>query len=200
MTLMQHMYGIIGEDDSDVSTLKVFIERLRTEASKKPTTVSIRSKGYGGCSEMLRKTGKQLHSWEATGVTRVVICYDSDREKPAIGLEILQGIVVQSGIGIPSCLLIPVQELEAWLLADHAKLKKIFGTLQKSKSWPKPILAPEKIKDPKERLEKMSRTRGRRALYSHAIHNEVMASVVDIALVRAKCPSFGPLDQFVTSE
>lgn len=46
------MYGVLGEDKSDVATLKVLIRRLANDEK-----VSI--KGYDGCGEMLRKGGKQ---------------------------------------------------------------------------------------------------------------------------------------------
>ena len=63
------MYGILGEDKSDVATLKVLVRRLAHDDS-----VSIKTKGYGGCGEMLRKGGKQLKLFVRLGCNRLILC------------------------------------------------------------------------------------------------------------------------------
>ena len=104
----------------------------------------------------------------------------------------MQQIVRPSGLAQDCCIVIPVQELEAWILADIECASKIFT------SWrPSPIENPEGIPDPKEHLEKLSRDSRQRPRYSHAIHNEKMAEHLDLDKVAQKCPAFRTLVAFV---
>lgn len=198
---MPPVYAVMGEDDSDVETLKTFIKRLRAAADKQPPKVVIHTKGYGGCAEMLRKAPAQLRAWEKAGVTRVVIAYDADRDDPAARMKRLSEVIAESKIAVAHCPLVPVQELEAWLLADVAKLEAVFPTLRKSKRTPKQIRSPEGVPDPKEHLTGLALHPERKVtLYHPPTHNEVMAELIDLDLVRKKCPSFRPLAEFVEGE
>ena len=67
------MIGLIGEDDSEVETLKVLVRRLR-----KNPKLSVKTKGYGGCGDLLTKGAKMLVSMSNSGCTKFVVCYDSD--------------------------------------------------------------------------------------------------------------------------
>ncbi len=90
------------------------------------------------------------------------------------------------------CIVIPVQELEAWILADIECASKVFP------SWkPSPIHNPEGISKPKEHLEKLSRDSKQRPRYRHAIHNEQVAKHLDLEKVARKCPAFTVLAAFV---
>jgi hypothetical protein len=95
--------------------------------------------------------------------------------------------------GFPeTCVLIPVQEIEAWILADIQAVTKIFS------GWlPDEIHNPEAIPSPKEHLEALSRQANRRPRYSHAVHNPRVAQHLDLEKVYRKCPSFRPLKDFV---
>lgn len=181
------MYGIIGEDSSDVGTLKVIIRRLANNNS-----LPIDAKGYGGCAEMLRKGARQLRLFAGKGVTRFIICYDADRSIPKNRHEeARQKIWVEANVVGDCCIVIPVQELEAWILADLSSVTKVI------KGWvPGDVKTPEHLTDPKEHLEKLSRQQ-QRPRYIHAIHNERIAHHLDLAKVASRCPSFVPLRDFV---
>jgi hypothetical protein len=184
------VYGVLGEDKSDVATLKVLIRRLANDEK-----VSI--KGYDGCGEMLRKGGKQLFA--RLGCTRFIVCYDSDDEEPTTRYQkIVKHIIIKSGLtGLKEiiCIVIPVQEIEAWILADIEAVSNIF------KNWhPKPISNPESIDSPKEYLEKLSRDSKKRPRYNHATHNEKMALYLNLDRVSQKCHSFIPLVQLIESD
>ncbi len=198
---MPPVYAVMGEDDSDVEALKTFIKRLRAAADKRPPKVTILGKGYEGCAEMLRKAPAQLRAWEKAGVTRVVVSYDADRDDPAERMKRLRQVYTDSGITIDHCPLVPVQELEAWLLADVVKLESVFTVLRKKKPRLKPVKSPEGVADPKEHLVGLSLHPEREvALYHPPTHNVVMAEDVDLVLVRSKCPSFRPLVAFIEGE
>lgn len=181
---------MLAEDRSDVETLTVLIRRLAGNNS-----VPVRQKGYSGCSEMLRKGARQLQLFrDLGGCQRYVVCYDSDRDDPATRHKrLIDEVIKPSGLTAPICALVPIQEIEAWILADvNAVTKVITGWVPN-----KEIHHPESIKDPKEHLEKMSRT-NQRPRYSHATHNSKIAQYLDLDLVMNKCPSFMPLFEIVT--
>ena len=179
---------MIGEDDSDVATLKVLVRRLT-----KSENLSIRSKGYSGCAEMLRKGAQQLKAFCQLGCTKLIVCYDSDGNSPdERSLQVQERIVKPSCISKPCVVIVPVEELEAWILADIKAVSKVF------KGWnPKEISSPEKIRSPKEHLEKLSRDANHRPRYSHATHNEKVAIHLDLVKVEKKCESFCKLKAFV---
>ncbi|HEY7426555.1 MAG TPA: DUF4276 family protein [Gemmataceae bacterium] len=183
------MYGLIAEDPSDIETLKVLIRRLLRNS-----TLRIEGKGYDGCGEMLRKGASQLRLLADLGCSRFIVCYDSDGDPPAERRrEAIAKIIKPSGLKTTSCLvLVPVQEIEAFILADIQAVTQIIP------SWkPEPILNPEQIRSPKEHLEKLSRDSKQRPRYAHATHNPQAAKYLDLEQVRQKCPSFRALIKFV---
>jgi hypothetical protein len=182
------VYGILGEDDSDVQTLKVLVKRLAGNES-----LRVKTKGYGGCGEMLRKGARQLQLFRSLNMTRFIVCYDADGPDPEPKRQlVVRKIAEPSGLESGWCVVVPVQELEAWILADIECAVNIFP------SWrPSPIDNPEAIPEPKEFVEKLSRDSRKRPRYSHAIHNEKMALHLDLKKVAAKCPAFKVLRDFV---
>lgn len=185
------MYGVIGEDQSDVETLKVLIRRLAINPK-----VSVFAKGYGGCGEMLRKGAAQLKLFSKKGAVRFIVCYDADRENPETRLkEARQKIwdkAIANGISGECCIVVPVQELEAWILADLSAVSNVI------KSWsPKDIASPELVNDPKEYLERLSREH-QKPKYIHAVHNQKIAVHLDLEKVAKRCSSFVPLVEFVS--
>ena len=137
------MYGIIAEDPSDAATLKVLVRRLTGDDS-----LRIQVKGYGGCGEMLRKGAKQFRLFRDRGCTRFIACHDADGPDPTPKHKVVaERIVAASGIEQEYCIVVPVQELEAWILADIECATTVFP------SWkPSSIANPEHIDSPNEHL------------------------------------------------
>lgn len=184
------MYGVIGEDPSDVETLKVLIRRLANNER-----VRVFTKGYAGCGEMLRKGASQLKLFSEKGAVRFIVCYDADRARPEDReLEARRKIwnkAVDAGVGGNCCIVVPVQELETWILADLSSVSKVI------RSWaPQDVASPELINDPKEYLERLSRQH-QKPRYIHALHNQKIALYLDLEKVAMKCRSFAPLSEFV---
>ncbi|OQY45461.1 MAG: hypothetical protein DRR08_22870 [Candidatus Parabeggiatoa sp. nov. 2] len=80
----------------------------------------------------------KLKLFARLGCTRFIVCYDSDDEEPTTRYQkIVKHIIIKSGLtGLKEiiCIVIPVQEIEAWILADIEAVSNIF------KNWhPKPI-------------------------------------------------------------
>ncbi len=142
---------------------------------------------------MLRKGASQLRLFQNLGCTRFIVCHDADGPDPIPNRERVKNRIINpSGIRRDYCIVIPVQELEAWILADIECATNIFS------SWmPAAIRNPEAISRPKEYLEKLSRTCRQRPRYIHAVHNEQMAKHLDLKKVSRKCPAFRDLEEFV---
>lgn len=185
----EDVYGIIAEDKSDVDMLKVIIKRLANSKA-----IKIRGKGYNGCGEMLRKGAAHLNSFKALGCKRFVICYDADRASPSERYdEAVLKIVNLFGNNGQCCVVVPVQEIEAWILADIKAVTFVIPSWVPKKHFDNP----ESINDPKEILEKLSRNSKKRPRYSHAIHNFRVAEHLDLTVVKSKCKSFSPLVRLV---
>lgn len=182
------MYGILAEDDSDTQTLKVIVKRLAGNSS-----LTVKTKSYNGCGKLLRKGAKQLQLFKELSLTRFIVCHDADGPDPRQKHDlVIRKIVQPSGLSSDCCVVIPVQELEAWILADIECASNVFP------SWkPKPIENPESIPRPKEYVERLSRSSNHKPRYSHAVHNERMAKHLDLGKVATKCSAFRTLVAFV---
>jgi hypothetical protein len=186
------VYAVLGEAPSDAETVKVLIRRLAGN-----DRLTVKTKGYQGCGELKRKGAKQIALFAKLNCFKFVVCYDADGPDPTERRAEIEDRVTRPS-GLPAsgcCIVIPVQELEAWILADISAVTKVFT------GWhPEPIKNPEGIASPKERLERLSRAGGSRPRYSHAVHNPAVAAHLDLQRVRKSCPSFLPLVQFVTGK
>jgi len=186
------LYAILGEHQSDAETIAVFVRRLLDDER-----LPVIRRGYHGSGELCRKGARDLRAIQSQGsATRFIVCHDADGPDPSINHErVRREVVVPSGIKHHLCILVPVQELEAWILADETALSSIFT------GWkPKSVDFPESKVNPKEHLEKSSRTKNRKARYSHATHNPRVAKYLNLEVVARKCPSFVPLREFVAKD
>jgi len=193
-------YAILGEHQSDAQTLKVIVKRLSRTImpAKQADKLSIRPKGYEGWSEMFRNGRKDVSALAELGCRRFIVCFDSDGHDPGVRKKkIMNEIIRPSGVKKPVCALVPVEEIEAWILADISAVAKIL------KSWRpfKEIVNPEKISSPKERLKKLCRDRKtRKERYQKTIHNEKVAEYLDLDVLHKKCASFRFLSDFVKNK
>lgn len=187
------MYGILAEDRSDVEVLQSLVQRIATAAGDKKA-LSFKTKGYSGCAEMIRKGARDIRLFAGMSVNRVIVCYDSDRCAPGERVkEVEEEVLQKAGVKVESCIVVPVQEIEAWILADMDAVKHV---LTAWKSVPKSHTNPESLNDPKEHLERLSKRHGK-PLYVHAIHNSKVAKHLNLDLLRQRCPSFKSLYDFV---
>ncbi len=190
------MYGILGEDRSDVETLKVFIKRLANKQN-----LPVKMKGFGSCGNMLKEGSKVLKTFSQLGCQFFIICYDADNDRPDLRKkEVIQKIIEPSklpeSITKNICIVIPIQELEAWILADIEAVTHLFS------SWkPKPLTQNiEEIENPKEYLEKLSRNAKKQLRYNHTTHNENVAQYLNLKKLEQRCPSFQVLANFIKNQ
>ena len=190
------MYVVIAEDDSDFNCLQILIRNLAKDQS-----ISIKGEGFGSCSVMLNKGARVLNLWDKNEeYKKFIICYDRDKETAQKRYEeVVSKIIKPSGIKKPEnliCILIPTEEIEAWILADIKAVSKVIPSWQPKDEYPNP----EDIKDPKETLIRLSRINRPKPLYSHNTHNEQVMKYIDLEMVKKKCPSFAELAKFVEND
>jgi hypothetical protein len=184
------VYAVLGEHDSDARTLRVLILRLA-----KNDRLPVKPWGFGGGPSLLKGGARQLNTFYDLHYRRFVIAYDSDGHDPeARRAEVIQRIIEPSVVVEGHCVIVPVQEIEAWILADLTAVTKVFS------SWrPNQIEGnPEAINSPKEYLKRLSRDSNKRPRYDPGTHNERVAKFLDFNVLRQRCPSFRPLSEFVT--
>ncbi len=168
--------------------LRTIIERLGTTAKGVPR---VKEKGYNGCGELMKHGARDLKAFAKMNYARFVVCFDADLGCPRLKrTEIIEKIIKPSKLSLPICVLVPVQEIEAWILADVGALGKLFPTWRGRLN---PIASPELIRDPKEHLRRLVLDKEKRPKYDHATHNASIARHLDLEEVKRKCPSFSPL-------
>lgn len=182
------MYGIFGEDPSDYKTLREIVRKLTGDPS-----LRVEGKGFGGCDKLLDACAERLKFLHGIGFRRFIICHDADGRKPDdVKAEVVERVIKTSGVETGCFVAVPVQEIEAWILADIESATKLFT------SWrPREVKSPESIPDPKELLEKMSRQENSRPRYFHVRDNPRIVAHLDWDRVAAKCRSFRELREFV---
>ncbi len=185
---MRPKFAVLGEDKSDAETLVQIVKRLLGDER-----ASVFSKGFSGCGELCRKGASHIRQFAGRMATHFIICHDADGPDPRPAYEkVSQRVVRPSGQLHVSCIVVPVQEIEAWMMADEAAIAAVIPSL---------VLAdatnPEQTANPKEWLIRQSRQGRSRPLYVPAVHNPNIARHLDLDKVSRKCPSFQPLAEFV---
>ncbi|MBD8654738.1 DUF4276 family protein [Oxalobacteraceae sp. CFBP 13730] len=183
------MFGILGEDISDVAVIDVLIKKIANNQS-----LRTRPKGYSGCGELLSKGARGIKALNDVGFSKFIICYDADKGDPARKYdEVVQKIIKPSGVASSFCAIVPTQEIESWLLSDLSAIKKIFSSFKFDREYSHP----ESQDDPKEHLEKILRKANNKPCYISTAHNSKIAAHVDLINLVEKCPSSIPLFDFI---
>lgn len=177
--------GVIAEDLSDVAVIKRLTAKVIPERE-----FSTKHFVGNGCGKLRRKCRAWVRDLSRRGCTHIVIVHDLDdadeRELRPVLEECIDGVPVRG-----SLVLIPVREIEAWLLADAQAIKKVFN-LQSEPVIPQ---NPELLPDPKRSLEDLVWRAGNKR-YVNSIHNERLAEESRLGLIE-KCRSFRAYPQFL---
>lgn len=175
------MYAILAEDKSDAEALKVIIRK-----HLKNSAITVKTKGYGGCAPLRRKGAKDIQYWATEGVVHFVVCHDADANSPEdIRKAVTDKVLTPSGFADKCCIVVPVQEIEAWLIADETAICNVIPSFA-FEGHPNP----ESIVSPKEWLVRKSRAANGKPLYSPATFNPEVAKHIRLDVVARKCASF----------
>jgi len=179
---------ILAEDTNDVDCLKVLIKRL-------DQSINAKGKGFSSCGNMLNKGKRELVFQVNRGYSKFIICYDRDDSTVnQRRQEVISKIIKPSGVKKDNiCILIPVEEMEAWILADIASVSKAIPSWKPNKEFS----SPERVSSPKEELTRLSRKERSKPLYNYATDNATIFKYLDLEILKKKCPSFKVLADFI---
>jgi hypothetical protein len=89
--------------------------------------------------------------------------------------------------------LIPIEEIEAWLLCDPRALRDTFHMTR----LPRLSASPERVRNPKELLGKIINGASK-THYVNTIHNKRIVGNLSLSML-TRCPSFKPYPRFLGS-
>lgn len=177
--------GIIAEDHSDVGVVKQITRRM-----VRPANIGFKNFVGNGCGKIRRKCRAWAEILVRQGCSWVVVVHDLDQNNENSLRRQLETAVADVN-SLANIVLIPVQEIEAWLLFDSNAIATAF----KAKKIPRLPKNPESVNHPKETLDDIVwKTYQKR--YLNTVHNERIAMNIDVVLLyRAR--SFAPYPPFV---
>jgi hypothetical protein len=178
--------GVIAEGDSDVEVVTILARKI----TRRPFTV--KSAIGQGCGQMQKKALAWAHHLHRQECSRLLLVCDLDDNvlaQLATRLrQALEGCPIERRVVV-----IPVREIEAWLLADHDAVSDAFKLHRRVKHQANP----EGIRDPKQRLaEVLAERSGKRVQYLNSVHNKWIAEHARVDRLR-RCASFTGFEAFV---
>jgi len=178
--------GVIAEECNDVEVLYNLTCKLINE-----NKFSFKKFVGHGCGKLRRKCSAWAKNLLSRGCSFLIVVHDLDNEN----IDSLRNELEKLISDVPfsaSIVLIPVREVEAWLLTDPKALKEVFNLPKQ----PKLPGNPESIQDPKEKLAKIIWSCGKKQ-YVNTIHNKKIAELISIKKLKT-CRSFRPYIGFVS--
>lgn len=185
---MSNQIGLIAEDDSDVDVIDELIRKLVPHK-----TYSIKKYLGHGCGKIRGKCFQWATDLGARGCTMLILLHDLDnRATRELEFQLRQALTpcpITKNI-----IVIPIREIEAWLLSDSIAIKKAMNLRHAVARIPDP----QSITDPKKKLGDIVYLRSDKTKrYVNAVHNRKIAAELDLRNVR-RCSSFLPLEDFLT--
>jgi hypothetical protein len=182
------LLGIIAEDKSDVEVISSISKKI----AKKP--FGIRSVVGRGCGRIKSKSAAWAQNLYDRGCNILLVVHDLDRASLEDLRSSLQSALSHCPIRL-HLIVIPVREIEAWLLADHNAINKSLKLKKKIAR----VNDPEMIIDPKSHLSRLIlRGSEKKTIYVNTIHNKRIAEQCSIDNLR-QCASFRPLERFLVA-
>jgi hypothetical protein len=178
--------GVIAEDNSDLDV----IYELTCKIVRENQFSFARFVGHGS-GRVRRKCRAWARNLLDRGCAHIIVVHDLDRCVEHELRQLLEAQLTDLHFET-SIVLIPVEELEAWLMSDPTALKVVFNMnkVPKVPKWP------EKIQSPKEYLANLIRTDSK-AQYLNTVHNRKIAKALELSSLE-RCPSFLAFPEFLS--
>lgn len=179
--------GVIAEEYNDVEVLYELTRKLIDDHA-----FSFKKFVGHGCGALRRKCRAWAVNLLMRGSTHLVVLHDLDmNDENQLRSELehcVHNIAFEGRV-----ILIPIREIEAWLLTDAKALKSVFNMPK----IPKVPTNPEAIERPKEKLRDIVWKAATRR-YVNTIHNPKIAAACRISKLRL-CKSFRPYPKFIAA-
>lgn len=183
---MTHKIGIIAEDISDIEVVKILAKKV---SGKTISTCHFVGKG---CGPLKKKTLGWCKSLMTRGCNQIILLHDRDRNNTQQLRSQLEAILGQAPQPT-KIVIIPEEELEAWLLSDTSAITAAL----KLRSKIKQINHPETVDSPKEFIrDVVYKISEKKIQYVNNVHNKLIAQLANADEIRRKCPSFRPFANF----
>lgn len=182
---MSSVVGIIAEDNSDVGVIKEILEKYFDSNS-----YSIKKFVGNGCGKLKQKCPSWAGNLIKRGCDFILVFHDLDDNDEAKLRRTLSDKLDSVSIA-EYLVIIPIQEMEAWLLSDPAALKKTF----RLRRPPRIIANTATIESPKEYLRDLVWRAGK-IRYLNTVHNIKIARNISLSNFR-RCASFHSLDAYL---
>ncbi len=160
--------GIIAEDDSDVAVVKELTKQMVA-----PRRLGFKRFIGNGCGKIRRKSHAWAENLVRQGCRWVVLVHDLDEFEERALRRVLEA-TMQDLRATATIVLIPIREIESWLLYDSHALRQAFG----GRRNPRLPGDPETLLDPKRTLGELVWRNFRRE-YVNTVHNESIARHID---------------------
>lgn len=179
--------GVIAEEMNDIEVLYELTAKIIRENS-----FSFKHFIGHGCGTLRRKCRAWAENLTQRGCTLLVVIHDLDKRNESELRKELEAAI--EGLKFrQSVVLIPIEEIEAWLLCDPNAIQSVFN-MRKVPSIP---ARPERISDPKEFLSALV-MKNSKSRYLNTIHNRKIAAQLALDSIVRRCPSFLGYPKFLT--
>jgi hypothetical protein len=182
------MLGIIAEDCSDVEVIHEILKKYIN-----PRDIKVKKFVGNGCGKLRNKCDSWTDNLFKQGCEYVFIFHDLDRYKEKDLRATLEKKVCPKK-NSNSLIIIPTEELEAWLLSDTQAIKKVFNLKKDIKD----VKNSEQIKSPKEYIRDLVFSAERKT-YLNTVHNKKIAQEIKIEKFN-NCMSYKPFHKFITEK
>ena len=177
--------GVIAEENNDVDVISAITAKIVRDNS-----FSVAKFVGHGCGKVRRKCSAWAKNLKDKGCDLIVVIHDLDRHKESELRQDLEG-KLECTEGTAALVLIPIEEMEAWLLTDGKALKAVF----KMRRIPKIPKNTEAIQSPKEFLADVVSSNSK-TQYLNTTHNKKLAAEIGLDSLN-QCPSFTTFPPFI---
>jgi hypothetical protein len=182
--------GIICEDPTDYEALKVIIRKTINT-----TRVGFKPKVGNGCSKIRSKCIGWAEDLSNRRCDMLIVVHDLDRRNyKQLHTDLTQKLA-RSAID-NNFVSIPIEELEAWLLADPKGVMEALNL----KRLPRFKGLPETITSPKEKLADEIFMCSRKEIEYQTTMNARIAKHIDLQIVMDRCPSFKLFHDYISGQ
>lgn len=172
------LFGLVVEGNDDETALSELVQKCKSG-------VEVITRKCGNRVKLLRQFPSYLedfrHAKEGKNVDKALVIRDADQKNPAHLINDMRVKINNRHYAFPVKLLVIVQELEAWLLADETAVSLATGQTTQ------PTQKPEGLSDPKQKLKNV--LSDAKTSYTPEVARKIAANA-NLDVIGARCPSF----------
>ncbi|MBI3167609.1 MAG: DUF4276 family protein [Chloroflexi bacterium] len=186
---MAYRIGIIAEDDTDINVIHELIKKLA-----RGKIFTIKKFSANGCGKLIGKCYQWSIQLKERGCDFLLVVHDLDEKQESQLRQKLEKVLYTSPIK-KRAIIIPIKEIEAWLLSDHQAIEKAMKLKQNIGK----IADPQSIGDPKRYLSELIYIKSGKTKRYLTKDNPKIAEKIDINNL-SRCSSFMLFRDFIVQQ